>query len=410
VREAGLFRQRKGRPARGKRRFSGNRGTGFVCRAADDAAIAKVHVEARATLKREHHRVLFHVHTKASDGMLSCSDVIRCGCANDAEAIVILDHASLEGVRNARKLLGRARSIYRPALPLAYEHTIGETDLALVGVRRVLPATWDVWQTCRYVHAIGGAVVYLHPHRGSEPDRRQEIARLLGTGALDAIEVCNVRDGDHSWRVMDPDVEGVLGLDAHTQAELDASGWRCTLVSESGRLWRAFLAAGERTPDNPPEPDSAVNGNWISWDDFSVRIQRRVGSLTVEVRACKDWPRRGSGDEPWLDDCLEVALLDERRPGSLFTFGLDREGLLEGHESSLSKDGVSRAVRCSDVRGWVTNGRLFVELPWPVHVEPLRVAVSIRRYGDVPSQRRLIWPRPVWPPRTPQDFAEFRDA
>jgi hypothetical protein len=342
-------------------------------------------------------RGLFHVHTLLSDGQLSIPDVAALARCKNCSLVSILDHACVAGCMELYgSLVGTNVKVI-----MGYEHSLGDTDIGVLGVEEVLPSWWTIQQIAESVHGQGGSVIYLHPMRDGEC-HFVELASWIDKGFVDgwewrnnlnistmdknmyprpAVWGCDLHDKDEIVKIPDGGMELPRFLLKHvitSYKQLPIKGYDCR------KLQQFDLAFGHcvlETDGNFVRIHLSFNMNW-------------GGSEQIDVNG----------------DCFEIALGDNCGSafGELISFSMGKEGLM-ATTLLLTDEGVVASVQNNAkhlINARVIDNRNFVFGFRPPH-DCFAFSISAKSV-DAPSLRRFSWPAPVWPPRRIQNLADVR--
>lgn len=336
---------------------------------------------------------LFHIHTRFSDGELSIPEVAALAKGKKVKIVSILDHACISGcVELFNELQGSDISVV-----MGYEHSIGDTDVAVLGIPTILPPWWSIGKLASEVHREGGKIVYLHPTRGN--GHLDELAYFLAHDFVDGWEWKNNLDAMQ----LSPDqydAPSFWGCDLHDKEEI-------TKIPFGGMQLPSFLHHHLVTGDTmstyfgyEPLPHEEFV---FSFGRCNIRIAEGWVKCRIDFTIDWGWDNRLDGN----GDCIEIAIA--RHHDSAFA---------EMATFSTGNDGFSRTNYLLDQTG-------LAMMPGTASCYSIKLHAFGRRRVDVefalvrgrfaisigsgklmwPSSRRCSWPSPVWPPRNERDMA-----
>ncbi|MFP4419340.1 MAG: PHP domain-containing protein [Desulfococcaceae bacterium] len=350
-------------------------------------------------------RVLYHLHSNHSDGELTIPDIWQVAIQSNVDAIVLLDHARIDGCVELKKLAQKYSN--KVKIPISYEHTVGNTDLGLIGVTSVFPSQLTVEQVCKSVKKQGGATIYLHPFRHNER-HIAELKRLHSLGLLDGFENYNSRDGLINKLGDRLEFTQIWGLDAHEKHEYQNIPSQAMHWDENDPIWQTIIAANKHTLDiRKIKTDFQLIAPKkleleTSVADIIVKANPRIINVNINCFSC--WPIHYKGDTPWDADCFEIAVTNGLRDSMLYTFHMTTTNSPYISCFKLSETGISQ---CNEKNSFITIEASFHKINIEIVSKNFLfdyIALALNHRAKYPADERLIWPKPVWPPRTIFDY------
>ena len=140
-------------------------------------------------------RADLHVHTTASDGMMSAAMVLNYAVVHtDLDVLAITDHNTLDGWKRAREFKERPENEHLSALELVPGIEVSTRDGHVIGlwVETMIPRDLSAAETIAAIHEQGGMALAPHPYAWLPG-----LAEFAGVGDLflelpfDAVEVRN---------------------------------------------------------------------------------------------------------------------------------------------------------------------------------------------------------------------------
>ncbi len=107
-----------------------------------------------------------HIHTTASDGMMSSAMVLNyVSAATPLDVVAIADHNTMEGWERAREFQARRENDHLHGLTLVPGIEISSRDGHVIGlwIRSVIPRGMSAEETVAAIHAQGGLALAPHP-------------------------------------------------------------------------------------------------------------------------------------------------------------------------------------------------------------------------------------------------------
>lgn len=199
-----------------------------------------------------------HLHTTASDGMMSPAMVLNYVSAlTPLDLVVITDHNTLDGYLRAREFHDRPENDHLRDLTLVPGIEVSSREGHILGldVSRVIPRDLSAAETVAAIHEAGGLAVAAHPYAWL-PGLRD----FAGVGdrflelPFDAVEARNSTPTEtlHNWRVArrnrrrQPPLAECGGSDGHflwaigrTWTDYEGRGWEALARSIRERRTRA---------------------------------------------------------------------------------------------------------------------------------------------------------------------------
>ena len=337
---------------------------------------------------------LFHIHTVYSDGVLSIPEVANLARDRSAKIVSILDHACLKGCAELFRLSKNENF----SVVLGYEHSIGNTDVALLGVDEILPSWWSISEIVTEVRRRDGSIIYLHPMRGNRA-HLTELGEWLSKGYLDGWEYRNNLNSE----ILEKDLfrsPAFWGCDLHDRGEMES-------VPSGGMSIPSFVDRFRMSNTVKIDNKLASFKRNIQFSFAFGRIEMDSSRSHVEVSFFSEVPWGCVDELDFNGDCVEIAIpcYENRVFAKLLSFAEGREGLLQ-RCSLLTNKGVVQSNDLS-TKNSISLKRIGSR-SWKFYINRSvdRLAFSLSSKEKVkPSERRVSWPSPVWPPRSIRDLA-----
>ena len=327
---------------------------------------------------------LFHIHTPFSDGTISLEGICHFLKKNKINTVFVLDHATYLGIVELRK------TMLPIDFPAGYEHSIGNTDIAILGINTILPSHWSIKQISDYVHAQGGYIIYLHPMKGSHK-HWEELQIWIAHGYIDAWEHYNARckNNEHCKNFSIP---AVVGVDLHDIDDLNHFNTR--LFSNTN------LPIVVSSHDTLFERTTIINDFSFEWGQ--VLFKKEIDSFQIIVMLNSDIQSSQEHDIFFDESCFELALFKEERKGWLAVFSF-QDGQITSTFYSIDQEGIVPTVWMEYPTSMVTISSDNIRIRIPQKYRNTGIAFSVNRQDILPGNQRLSWPAPVWPPRSRRD-------
>lgn len=350
-------------------------------------------------------RFLFHLHSTYSDGSLTVSEIAKFAINNKFDCIVILDHARLDGaVELSMNSLLEEHNIQVLA---AYEHSVGNTDLGIIGLEKVLPSHYDIKQICSEVKEQNGAVVYLHPFRNNNRHLK-ELKWAASMNLISAYECFNKRDGIVEETRFDAKIIPIYGIDAHENEDL--LNITVEMIRLNRQLYQKLITQSKDIWDRVSNDRQIYFAGKKLYSKYTGEIVVIADSRKIIVDIAKDcqipWPRyiNKGLDAPWDYDCIEVAVSDGCGKALLYTMYPVSHNGMEHRCFELTQNGIAPSSYYNkNLAIALESTALSITIPATIF-EFKYMAISINKRGELPSYERIMWPKPVWPPRTNMDY------
>lgn len=154
-----------------------------------------------------------HVHTDASDGIISPEDALTAAKKAGMDGIAITDHDTMDGYEEAKKFAKKIDIILIPAV----EITTALGDILAYGVKEMPEGT--IVEIFDKIHAEGGAAAIAHPYASFRQVNFYEIIETIKHN-IDAIEIYNAMTSlEDNVKAMElakkVGLPGIGGSDAH---------------------------------------------------------------------------------------------------------------------------------------------------------------------------------------------------
>lgn len=177
-------------------------------------------------------RCLFHVHTRCSfDSVLSPATIIARARQLQIDVLIVTDHNTIQGSRNAQSLARGNPSI----VVTAAEYQSEKGDIIGLFLKEEIRSRHSQ-EIIRQIHAQGGLVVLPHPYKGHALD--DEL--LVGADLIESYNArCSESDNARAHQLArEWNRPFLAGADAHCSLEISAA-------------WNEFFA-------DPPNNESAL--------------------------------------------------------------------------------------------------------------------------------------------------------
>lgn len=179
-----------------------------------------------------------HLHTLASDGLLSAQDLVDyVELDTELDLMAVTDHDETSAALEAREYA--ARRGYRVGVIPGVEVTTRDGHLLALFIEQRPPALWSAQRTAEWVVDRGGLCIAPHPFtRWTHSLSTSAVAQLLAAGLLAAVEVLNASLAGRASRP-----KALAVAEAHGLAQIGSSD--AHMASMVGLAWTRFAG---RTP------------------------------------------------------------------------------------------------------------------------------------------------------------------
>ncbi len=277
--------------------------------------------------------------------------------------------------------------------PAGYEHSVGNTDIAVLGINSILPSHWSIQQICNFVHAHGGSVIYLHPMKG-DTRHWEELQNWIMHGYVDGWERCNARCKNNNHH-RDFSLPSCIGIDLHDIDDL--ARFNLGLITKSFPLTIPFL-------ENLFERENSLNDFLFEWGQ--VIFKKESDNLLISIQLDNDFQMTNEYVTLFEGNSFELALFKSDNQGWMTSYfllsdceknmfyNIEREGIVKTNHNEYPMLQIS--IDKSNIQVKIPNEYLHNGF-----------AFSINRQDLLPGSQRLSWPAPVWPPRSRRDTFKY---